>query len=212
MSQTYRVAVFGRTGRGNYGHGLDICWLDHPRTKVVAVADDDAEGRAQAAKRLNVEQSFDDYRRMLDEVRPDIFAICSRWVDQHRDAAVAAGERGIHVFMEKPFCRTPAEADEIIAACERTHTRLAIAHPTRYSPIVGTVRRLLRDGAIGRVLELRARGKEDRRGGGEDLWVLGSHMLDLSLALNFDPVWCFASVLQDGEPLRREHVSDGAEG
>jgi hypothetical protein len=37
-------------------------------------------------------------------------------------------------------------------------------------------------------------------------------MLDLSLALVYDPQWCFSSVLQDGEPLRREHVSEGAEG
>ncbi|MGD9856507.1 MAG: Gfo/Idh/MocA family protein [Planctomycetaceae bacterium] len=212
MAQTYRVAVFGRTGKGNYGHGVDICWLDHPQTKVVAVADDDDAGRADAAERLGVEQTFADYRRMLDEVKPDILAICPRWVDQHRDAAVAAAERGIHMFMEKPFCRTPQEADEIVAACERTHTKLAIAHPTRYSPIVDTVRRLLKDGAIGRVLELRIRGKEDRRGGGEDLWVLGSHMLDLSLALGYEPQWCFSSVLQDGQPLRREHVSEGAEG
>lgn len=212
MAQTYRVAVFGRTGKGNYGHGLDICWLDHPQTNIVAVADDDDAGRAQAAKRLGVEQTFADYRRMLDEVKPDILAICPRWVDQHRDAAVAAAERGVHMFIEKPFCRTPQEADEIVAACERTHTKLAIAHPTRYSPIVSTIRRLLKDGAIGKVLELRARGKEDRRGGGEDLWVLGSHMLDLSLALGCEPEWCFASVLQDGQPLRREHVYEGAEG
>ncbi len=212
MAETYRVAVFGRTGKGNYGHGVDVCWLDHPQTDVVAVADDNDEGRAAAAKRLGVGQSFADYRRMLDETKPDILAIGPRWVDQHRDAAVAAAERGVHVFMEKPFCRTPQEADEIVAACEQTHSKLAIAHPTRYSPIIGTVKRLLRDWAIGRVLELRARGKEDRRGGGEDLWVLGSHMLDLSLALGYDPAWCFASVLQDGEPLRAEHVKEGPEG
>ena len=30
-----------------------------------------------------------------------------------------------------------------------------------------------RDGAIGRVLEIRGRGKGDKRGGGEDLWVFG---------------------------------------
>ncbi len=212
MPKTYRVAVFGRTGKGNYGHGLDVCWLEHPQTEVVAVADENEEGRQEAAKRLGVERQFADYVEMLDEVKPDILAIGPRWLDQHRDAAVAAGERGVHVFMEKPFCRTLVEADEIVATFERTHAKLAVAHPTRYSPILTTIRSLLRDGAIGNVLELRARGKEDRRGGGEDLWVLGSHMLDLSLALGYDPEWCFASVLQDGEPIRKEHVTQGAEG
>ena len=212
MPKTYRVAVFGRTGHGNYGHGLDVCWLDHPQTEVVAVADDYPEGLINAAKRLNVDQTFADYRQMLDEVKPDILAIGPRWLDQHRDAAVAAGEQGVHVFMEKPFCRTLEEADEIVTIFERTHAKLAVAHPTRYSPIISTVKQLLRDGAIGNVLELRARGKEDRRGGGEDLWVLGSHMLDLSLALGYEPEWCFASVLHDGEPIRKEHVYEGKEG
>ncbi|MEZ6145905.1 MAG: Gfo/Idh/MocA family oxidoreductase [Planctomycetaceae bacterium] len=212
MPKTYRVAVFGRTGKGDYGHGVDVCWLDHPQTEVVAVADENPDGRAAAAKRLGVNCAFADYVEMLNEVKPDILAIGPRWIDQHRDATVAAGERGVHVFMEKPFCRTLEEADEIITTCERTHTKVAIAHPTRYSPIISTVKGLLREGAIGNVLELRARGKEDRRGGGEDLWVLGSHMLDLSLALGYDPEWCFASVLQGGEPIRREHVAEGAEG
>ncbi len=166
MPKTYRVAVFGRTGKGDYGHGLDVCWLDHPQTEVVAVADENAEGRAQAAQRLGVDRTFADYVTMLDEVQPDILAIAPRWVDQHAEAAIAAGERGVHVFMEKPFCRTLVEADDIVATCERTHAKLAVAHPTRYSPIISTVRKLLKEGAIGDVLELRARGKEDRRGGG----------------------------------------------
>lgn len=212
MSKTYRVAVFGRTGKGNYGHGLDTCWLDVPETEVVAVCDEHAGGRAAAAERLKVEKTYDDYRRMFDEVQPDIVAICPRWVDQHRDVAVAAAERGIHIYIEKPFCRSPAEADEIVRACEMTHTKVAVAHPTRYSPKMLTIRRLIKEGAIGQVVELQGRGKEDRRGGGEDLWVLGSHVMDMILALGERPEWCFATLQQNGEPVRKEHVAEGNEG
>lgn len=212
MSRTYRVAVYGRTGKGNYGHGLDTCWKAVPETEVVAVCDEDDRGRALAAERLQVERTYSDFRTMFDEVRPDIVAICPRWVDQHRDVAVAAAERGIHIYIEKPFCRTPAEADEIVRACEMTHTKLAVAHPTRYSPKLRTIRRLIREGAIGQVIELQGRGKEDRRGGGEDLWVLGSHVTDMMLALGHTPQWCFATVLQEGEPLKRAHVREGNEG
>jgi predicted dehydrogenase len=212
MADSFRVAVIGRTGRGDYGHGLDTVWADVPETQVVAVADDDRDGLAKAAMRLGVDRAFSDYRKMLDDVKPDIVAIAPRWVDQHRDMAVAAAERGIHIFMEKPFCRTPAEADQIVAACERTHTRLAIAHQTHYSPKIDVVRRLIADGKIGRVLELRSRGKEDQRGGGEDLFVLGSHIMDLIRIFGGDPQWCFASVLVDGHPVRREDVREGPEG
>lgn len=212
MPQTYRVGVIGSTGRGDYGHHLDRAWLHVPNTEIVAVADDNKGGRAAAARRLNVKRTFADYQKMLDEVQPDIAAICPRWIDRHRDMAVVAAERGIHVYMEKPFCRTLQEADEIVTACERSHVKLALAHPTRYSPTLQTVQRLIAEGKIGRVLEYRARGKEDRRGGGEDLWVLGTHVLDLVRALGGKPQWCFASVRQNGQPVTAADVHEGNEG
>ena len=39
MPKTYRVAVIGSTGRGDYGHGLDTAFVDVERTEIVAVAD-----------------------------------------------------------------------------------------------------------------------------------------------------------------------------
>jgi len=212
MANKLRVGVIGRTGRGDYGHGIDTVWAAVPETEVVAVADDDKMGLAKAAKKLNVDKMFTDYRRMLDEVKPDIVAIAPRWTDQHRDIAVAAAERGIHAYMEKPLCRTLAEADEIIAACERTHTRIALAHQTRYSPKLDVVRKLIADDKIGRVLEYRGRGKEDQRGGGEDLFVLGSHIMNLIRTLGGDPQWCHATVEQEGRPVRKSDVKDGPEG
>ena len=210
--KVYRVGVIGSTGRGDYGHAMDQAFLDPPRTKIVAVADDDPAGLARAGKRLSTKKTFADYHKMLDEVALDMVAICPRWVDQHRNMAVAAAERGLHILIEKPFCRTLAEADEIVAACEKSGTKLAIAHPTRYSPKLGAVQRLIDEGKIGRVLEYRGRGKEDRRGGGQDLWVLGTHIMDMIRALGGHPQWCHATVLQDGKPVTRNDVFEGPEG
>lgn len=211
-ARTYRVGVIGRTGHGDYGHGLDIAWAALPQTKVVAVADDAPAGLAAAAKRLGVDRAYADYREMLDRERPDIVAISQRWIDRHAEMAVAAAERGIHIFIEKPLCRSPAEADAILAACEKSGARLAIAHPTRYSPRVEAVRRLIAEGKLGRVLEYRLRGKEDQRGGAEDLWVLGTHMLDLLHALAGRPASCFARVTLGGRPVTKADVADGREG
>jgi predicted dehydrogenase len=208
----YKVGVIGATGRGNYGHAVDTAWLDLPNTRIVAIADADEQGRAQAAKRTGCDTTYADYRVMMDRERPDIVAVCPRWVDQHAAMILAAAERGIHCFVEKPFCRDLQEADAIVNACEMSHTRLAIAHPTRYAPAMTTVRRLIANGAIGDVLELRGRGKEDHRGGGEDLWVLGSHIMDMVLTLGYEPTWCFATVRQDGEPVAARHVRAGNEG
>jgi len=212
MARTYRVGIVGRTGRGNYGHALDTAWLAVPQTKIVAVADDDKAGLAAAARKLKVERTFRDYRKMLETAKPDIVAICPRWVDQHAAIAIHAAERGIHVYMEKPFCRTLEEADAIVAACEKTHVRVNVAHPTRFSPMIDTIKRLIAEGAIGTLLEFRGRGKEDRRGGGEDLWVLGAHIMDMIRAIGGPPTSCFARVGWKGHAITRDDVFDGPEG
>ncbi|MEX2186100.1 MAG: Gfo/Idh/MocA family oxidoreductase [Pirellulales bacterium] len=210
----YRVAAIGHTGRGDYGHGIDVAWLEVERAKVVAVADADKMGLAKAAKRLNLDaaSSFVDFRKMLDAVKPDAVSVCPRWLDQHHAIVMAAVERGIHVFMEKPFCRNLVEADEIVAACQSKHVKLAIAHQTHYSPKIDVVKKLIADGAIGDVLELRGRGKEDQRGGGEDLWVLGSHVMDLIRTFGGEPKRCYAAMTQGGRPVTGEDIKPGNEG
>ena len=86
----------------------------------------------------------------------------------------------------------------MIAACDKHHVKCAIAHQTRYSPRVKVVKDLIAEGRIGDLLELRGHGKEDKRGGGEDLMVLGTHSFDLMRHLAGDAKWCFARVQQSG--------------
>ena len=208
-----RVAVIGHTGRGNYGHGLDTMWMQISETEIAAVADADATGLAAAQKKLGGVTGFADYRKMLAEVKPDIVAVAPRFVDGHHAmilSAIESGARGIYV--EKPFCRTPAEADEIIAACDKRNVKLAIAHRNRYHPALPVVAALVKDGAIGRLLEMRGRGKEDDRGGALDLWVLGAHVMNLIHFFGGKPLSCTATVSQDGHPITHEDLKDGAEG
>jgi len=208
-----RVAVIGHTGRGNYGHGLDTMWLKIPTVEIVAVADADAAGLAAAQKKLSVAKGFADYLAMLAEIKPDIVAIGPRHVDQHRDmllAAIKAGAKG--VYIEKPFCRSLQEVDEVIAAADKAGTRVAIAHRNRYHPVLPVIAKLIKEDAIGRVLELRGRGKEDARGGSLDIWVLGSHIFNLACVFGGAPKSCVATVLQDGKPITKTDVKEGDEG
>src|SRR5262249_24901061 len=143
---------------------------------------------------------------------PQFVAVAPRWIDAHAEMILACAERGIHVFCEKPFAPDLAQCDAIAEACARSHTKLAIAFQTRYSPRYERVQELIDAGGIGEVLELRGRGKEDRRGGGEDLMVLGSYMMDLFRGLLGEAAWCFARVTDQGEPVGRAQVRQGAEG
>lgn len=209
----YRVGIIGRTGKGNYGHGLDSPWQHLDSCEVVAVADEHAGGRDAAIKRVGAKKGYFDYREMLQKEDLDIAVICQRWIDAHHEMVMACAEAGCHMYMEKPFCRDLVEADQIVEACEMRHLKLAIAHANRYTPHLHVVKKMIRDGDLGDVLEVRMRGKEDsRRGGGEDLWVLGTHMLDLSRAFFGDVQSCFATATEGGEPVTKKHVYSGNEG
>ena len=212
MSKKYRVAVIGRTNRGNYGHGLDKVWLSVDRAELVAVADEDEKGLKEATARLGVKAGYSDYREMLRQERPQIVSVAPRWLDCHHDMVLACAEYGASIFLEKPMCRTLAEADAMVEACERSHVKLAISHQTRYSPKIQVIKDLIAEGRLGRILEFCGRGKEDRRGGGEDLWVLGTHIFDLMRIFGGNALWCYARVTQDGRPVTRADVVDGAEG
>ena len=216
-----RVAVIGRTDRGDWGHAIDELWADaqqpFARTQLLAVADESQAGLLKAAARLSLDASpdvaFRDWQKMLTTVRPDIVAICMRQIDCHAEMAIAAAAAGAKgIFMEKPFVQTRAQADAVIAACQKANTKLSLALVNRHSPAYAAARDLIEDGRIGRVLELRGRGKEDARGGGEDLWVLGCHVLDMMVDLGGTPQWCEAAVTLGGRAITKADAVAGPEG
>jgi len=194
----YRAVVIGDTGHGNYGHDWDTAWTGFPGVEVAAVADPDPAGRTRAQQRSGAARAYADYRKMLETENPNLVAICPRWLDQRVEMVTAAAAIGAHILMEKPFAASVEEADKMVAAVARARVKVQVGHSARSHPVTLQVRGLLRDGAIGKLLEVRARGKEDKRAGGEDLIVLGTHCFDMMRFLAGDPAWVFA------------HVTDGA--
>lgn len=210
-AKKHRVAVIGSTGKGNYGHGLDTVWLLSDRAEIVAVADDNDAGREAAVKRLKAPRGYADYREMLAKEKPGVVSICPRWLGSHREMVLACAAAGASMFLEKPLCPTLQEADEMVAACEKHHVACVIAHQTRYSPRVLRVKELIAEGRIGDVLEVNGHGKEDARGGGDDMMVLGTHTFDLMRMLVGDAKWCFARINANGKKAGPGDVKAGGE-
>ncbi|MCD0460491.1 Gfo/Idh/MocA family protein [Roseiconus lacunae] len=212
-SDRRRVAIIGHTGRGNFGHGLDTVWTLLPETKIVGVADANPKGLASAQQRLKTGHGYADYRTMLKEVRPEFVSVAPRHADQHHDMIIAAIESGAKgIYVEKPICRSLAELDAIVQAADQREVKIAVAHRNRYHPVMPVIKQLLDDGQLGKLLEIRGRGKGDRRGGIEDLWVLGSHEFNLMHYFAGQPVSCSATILQDDRPVVAANVIDGNEG
>ncbi len=163
---TYRVAIIG-TGRprqqeGATGFGMSHYhakgYLASGRCEIVALADIRPENAEafRAEHNLPQAQVFTDYRQMLAEVRPDVVSICT-WPHLHAEMTIAAAEAGVRaVHCEKPMAPTWGEARRMHQACVERGVQLTFNHQRRFEAPYVTARRLLREGAIGRVLQLQA--------------------------------------------------------
>ncbi len=191
-ARQWRVCVLGHTGRGGFGHGLDIAFRGVPGVTVVAISDPDPGGRAKALERSGALRAYAGYEEMLAKEDPDIAVIGPRWLDQRVAMARAISQTRAHVLMEKAFAATLEDADILMRAF--SSRKVQVCHTARPTRATREAIRLIRDGAIGEVLELRARGKEDHRAGGEDMLTLGTHCFDAMRMILGDPLRCSARV------------------
>lgn len=193
----------GFTGRGDYGHGLDVLFNGVPGVQVVGLSDPTESGREAAAKRAGAPRHYADYREMLAKEKPQLVSIASRWSEHHHAMGMAALQAGAHIYMEKPVTPTLAEADELIATARKAGLKFAVAHHLRLAPSLVHLKRRMSEGLIGELLQIRAWGKQDNRAGGEDMMVLGTHLFDLMRLYAGDPAWCTAQIRQDGREFTK---------
>lgn len=207
----YRAAIVGHTRQGDFGHGLDVLFNRRENIEVVGVADPDAEGRAKAKERCRARSEYADYRELFQKERPQLVSVAMRWTEQHHAICRAALEIGAHLFVEKPFTTTLAEADDLLDLAKRKNLKIAVAHQMRLAPGILALKSRLGEGLIGDLLQIRAHGKQDARAGGEDMLVLGTHLFDLMRLLAGDPLWCTAHILQKGREVTIADARDATE-
>ncbi len=125
-------------------------------------------------------------------------------------------EAGKHVLVEKPFVPTSAEAETLISLARERGRLLCVYQNRRWDSDFLTVRKLIADGTLGRVVELdthfsrhrpekpaRAPGWKDSlelARGGTAVYDLGTHLVDQAYALFGPPRSLFAKFfsLRDG--------------
>lgn len=209
----YKVCIIGDTAHGGYGHGLHMALVGRPEVDIVGLADPDEAGRAKHAKECGAPRTYADYREMLEKEKPNLVVVGPRMTVRHREYVLACAEAGAHGFMEKPLCTDLEEADAMVAAIAAKNLKWALAFNVRVAPTVQHVRHMvMEEGLIGSLLEMRGRGKEDHRSGGEDLIVLGAHVFDMmAWIMGGPPAWCFSDILQGGRPARPEDVHEATE-
>ena len=75
---------------------------------------------------------------------------------QHADQVCRAAAAGKHVFVEKPFALTLAEADRMLNAAARADSVLAVGFNRRFSPSMARLRDAVRGGQLGSIISISA--------------------------------------------------------
>lgn len=175
-------------GLGNISGAHIKGWQGTDGVELIAGADVRQEA-ADRAKEAHGIASYTDWRQMLDEQRPDIVSICTPPAF-HREAAVEALERGMHVMCEKPMAATVADAEAMAAAAEGAAAVMMVAFCHRFHGTAMKAKQLIDEGLLGRPVYFRGAftGKADMVGnhraqmslaGGGSLMDNGSHAADL---------------------------------
>lgn len=145
--QTLRIALIG-CGQIADAHLQEIAKLDCAR--VIALCDIHRDLAQQAAARFGVPAVYDDHRRMLDEIRPDIVHVTTP-AHTHQRLAIEALHSGRHVYIEKPLALDGAAVDEILAAAETAERMVCVGHDQLFDPAWRECRRRIAAGEIGPV-------------------------------------------------------------
>ncbi|MET9023269.1 Gfo/Idh/MocA family oxidoreductase [Actinopolymorpha sp. NPDC004070] len=87
-------------------------YQNNPRAELVAVADINAERANSVAKQWGAARAYSDAAELFADPDVDAVSICT-WNNTHAELAIAAVQAGKHVLVEKPMCRTYAEAQQL---------------------------------------------------------------------------------------------------
>nr|WP_285841896.1 Gfo/Idh/MocA family oxidoreductase [Sutcliffiella horikoshii] len=163
----------------------------HEDVRLVAICSQSGESAQRMAEKYEVENVYTDYQRMMEE--EDLDGICIVTPnDTHREIALAAISKGLHVMCEKPMAMNAEEAKEMLDAASEMGVVHAINFTYREHPAIQKLRELVKEDFIGAVHELNFeysgdygldgppgwRGTVSKGGIGGVLQDLGSHIID----------------------------------
>ncbi len=180
-----RVGVIG-TGWGE----LQISAFQRVKeVQVVAVCDADAARAAEIGKRMNIAQTFSDYRELIARDDIDLVSIAAP-PEMHKKIAEAALQARKHIICEKPLGLNAREANAMLARAQEQGVAHAVDFEMRFLPAFQYAKELIDEDYLGGLLRVDVtmameqpwgeHGKwaaDDARGGGV-LMEVGTHFID----------------------------------
>ena len=196
-----RVAMIGH---GFMGNAHSVGWrqapamFDLPRAvEMTVLVGRDAAATAANAQKWGWRESATDWRAVVARDDIDIVDIVTPG-DSHAEIAIAALAAGKHVLCEKPLANTVAEAEAMRDAAQAAAgagAKAMVGFTYRRVPAVTQMQRMIAEGAIGRVQQVRATYQQDwlvdpeaplawrlqkEHAGSGALGDIGAHIIDMT--------------------------------
>ncbi len=187
---TVRVAV---VGAGYWSEECHVPGLKEAKdTEVIALVGRKKESAQKQAQRLGISKVYQDYKEMLSNESLDAITITTP-NSSHKEIAIAAMEKGIHVFCEKPLALNASEAQEMVNVALQSEVVNHVGFTFRFLQSAIKAREVVSDGLIGEIFHARLWAENDsglfvgpllwrdkkKLSGSGQLADMGSHIFDL---------------------------------
>ncbi len=186
--QKIKLAIIG-AGRMGITHYSII--NSHPNVEIESVADPSALVLTMMKKYLPL-KTFKDYNELFDQTTPDGILVCTP-PNLHYPIIKRAAEKGIHVFVEKPFTTKKHEAVELDKIYKEKGLINQVGYVLRYNDCFIKSKQLIEDGVIGKVVRFKSEKfsctitssdetsgwRAARENGGGAVFEMASHAIDL---------------------------------
>lgn len=182
-----KVALIG-AGKMGISH-LSILGA-HPDVKVVGVADT-SKLVTDVLEKYTPFDTFADYKKMLDSTSPDAVFVAAP-TKFHAGIVEDLLQRGIHVFVEKPFCLKVEQGRKLVDMAREKKLVNQVGYHNKFIGTFEEVKRLVKGGHIGEIQHFLGEAygpvvvkkkagtwRSDPEEGGGCLMDYASHVIDL---------------------------------
>lgn len=178
----FNVAV---VGCGNVAQMHFQAYSAHPeRIQLVAACDPDRDRVTQAQENYGIERGFGSVEEMLFEADWEVGVVCTP-TPVRREVVEKLSAAGKHIYVEKPFADTLAEAQRMVEICERAGVTLAVNQNFRFHYPFDIARSLIQERRIGEITGVTHQNLQFRQDSGwraeterHSLSIMGVHWLD----------------------------------
>jgi predicted dehydrogenase len=145
-----------------HAYSYASCLQQIPDAELAGIFDDDSERGLEAAEKFGTlhHSNLESFLNMdLDAV-----IICSE-NSRHKEMVLRAAMAGKHIMCEKPISTNVKDAEDMIAVCEANGVILQTAFPVRFSSAIQSVKQMIDNGELGKILAMRTTNRGQNPGG-----------------------------------------------